>query len=227
MKKMYSVKEISEILGVSKPTVQRAIVTAAIEATAEQTQKRYYDQAKTAQIIELVSPGFDVSGLFPVNQTETQTDTPTKTDTNQSQQTETYQKETDTNQKETVETETQTDTTAAKALQTAIEALQKELEAKNRQIEAQEGQINILLQTIQTQNDTISGLTESIKSAQALAAGDKLLLLDKKNTQEEKTVIDAQEAPAGETLPDDQEETAAGQPEKKGFFSRLWHNLTN
>lgn len=131
MKSEYSVKEIADLLSVSKPTIQRTIIAAGIEPTTEKSQKRYYDQDKTAQIIGLVSPGFDISEIISPDQTETGTETPTenrhKTDTNQPTQTETDQNK--------------ANETAIQALQTALKALQTELDAKNKQIEELHGMI--------------------------------------------------------------------------------------
>ena len=46
----FTVKDLAELLGVSKPTIQRAINAAAIEADREDGQTRYYRHASAAAI---------------------------------------------------------------------------------------------------------------------------------------------------------------------------------
>ena len=59
----FTVKDLAEILGVSKPTIQRAINAAAIEADREDGQTRYYSHAAAAAISAKVKPDFDFSAL--------------------------------------------------------------------------------------------------------------------------------------------------------------------
>ena len=71
----FTVKDLAEILGVSKPTIQRAINAAAIEAIREDKQTRYYDEAAAAAISAKVKPDFDFSACVGEPQ---QTETPTQ-----------------------------------------------------------------------------------------------------------------------------------------------------
>ena len=71
----FTVKDLAEILGVSKPTIQRAINAAAIAANREDKQTRYYDEAAAAAISAKVKPDFD---FFACVGEPTQTETPTQ-----------------------------------------------------------------------------------------------------------------------------------------------------
>lgn len=115
----------------------------------------------------------------------------------------------------------QTDSTTTKALEIALEALRTELETKNRQLEEKDRQINSLLQTV-------NGLSENLKTAQALAAGDKkkLFALEAKEEQEAEKIIDPVTAQSSTDTATGNTTAAPEAPEteKKGFFSffRKW-----
>lgn len=64
---MYRVKEIADLIGVSKPTVQKVINENFFEADRiEKNKFRYYSVEKTTHIIRLIKPDFDFS-LLPKN----------------------------------------------------------------------------------------------------------------------------------------------------------------
>ena len=71
----FTVKDLAEILGVSKPTIQRAINAAAIEANREDKQTRYYNLDAAAAISAKVKPDFDFLACVG---DATQTETPTQ-----------------------------------------------------------------------------------------------------------------------------------------------------
>lgn len=59
MNKLYTVKEIADILQVSKPTVQRAINMLEIEAEKEDNKhSRYYSYENTKKIVDRINPDF-------------------------------------------------------------------------------------------------------------------------------------------------------------------------
>ena len=60
----FTVKQIAELLSVSKPTVQKAIKELAIEPErAQNNNRRYYSYADTVAIIKAVNPSYDFSLL--------------------------------------------------------------------------------------------------------------------------------------------------------------------
>ena len=68
----FTVKDLAELLGVSKPTIQRAINAAAIEADREEKQTRYYSFDAAAAISAKVRPDLDFSACVgDATQTET------------------------------------------------------------------------------------------------------------------------------------------------------------
>ena len=70
MDKLYTVKEIADLLQVSKPTVQRAINAVGIEADKEDNKhSRFYSVEKVRQIILSINADFDVASL--AKQTDT------------------------------------------------------------------------------------------------------------------------------------------------------------
>ena len=64
---MFTVKEIADFVGVSKPTVQKVINENFIEADKiEKNKFRYYSYEKTVFIIRILKPDFDFS-ILPKN----------------------------------------------------------------------------------------------------------------------------------------------------------------
>ena len=76
--KFYTVKEIADILGVSKTTVQKAIKAAAIECDKVEKNRQYYSLEKTKQIIIKANKDFDLDTLQVDLEVE---NSPTKTET--------------------------------------------------------------------------------------------------------------------------------------------------
>ena len=61
---MYTVKEIADLLGTSKPTVQKVINENFIEYDRiEKNKFRYYSYEKTIFIIRIIKPDFNFSNL--------------------------------------------------------------------------------------------------------------------------------------------------------------------
>ena len=70
MNRLYTVKEIADILNVSKPTVQRAINTNGIEADKEDNKhSRYYSYEKTKEIVDKINPDYII--IFEAQHTAT------------------------------------------------------------------------------------------------------------------------------------------------------------
>lgn len=76
--RFYTVKEIADILGVSKTTVQKAIKAAAIEFDKVEKNRQYYSFEKTKQIIVKANKDFDLDTLQVDLEVE---NSPTKTET--------------------------------------------------------------------------------------------------------------------------------------------------
>lgn len=256
MKKEYSVKEVASLLGVSKPTVQKVINDLKKEPVRiDRGQIRVYSLDDMMDVIRVVRPGLDVSE-FDNDRQEVQNLPPNAEKEVQNTANRCKdESQTGANDHQNLQNDRQEMQNAANALEMVLEALREELEAKNRQIAEKDKQLSEKdkqisekdkqienLQAIsQGQMEAIKGLTENLKAAQALAAGDKKLLFESRTATEEKETVAGEFVVASDPVTDDlkeqegaavvtdQEETALEEPEaeKKGFWARLWHSLTN
>ena len=221
----YTVKEIADLLGVSKTTIQKAIKAAAIDYDYVERNKYFYKLGKVKEIISSIRPDFDFTKLAN-SQTETdnsQTETNNQTDNSQMQgensQAETANSQTETdNQTANSQTETdnQTDnsqTGEIAALHRLIDLVQQQLAEKDKQLEIKDKQIAAL-------NDRLAEAMQLTQGQQYIAAADKTKQLMESKAAAE-APIEVTPAPAtknGETDP----LAAVEPPPKKGFWSRFF-----
>ena len=210
----YTVKEIADLLGVSKTTIQKAIKAAAIEFDYVERNKYFYKWDKVKKIISSIRPDFDFTKLAN-SQTETdnsQTETNNQTDNSQMQgehsQTETANSQT--------ETDNQTDnsqTGEIAALHRLIDLVQQQLAEKDKQLEIKDKQIAAL-------NDRLAEAMQLTQGQQYIAAADKT-----KQLMESKAAAEApiEVTPAPATKNGETDTLAAVEPPpKKGFWSRFF-----
>lgn len=210
----YTVKEIADLLGVSKTTIQKAIKAAAIEFDYVERNKYFYKWDKVKEIISSIRPDFDFTKLAN-SQTETdnsQTETNNQTDNSQMQgeysQTETANSQT--------ETDNQTDnsqTGEIAALHRLIDLVQQQLAEKDKQLEIKDKQIAAL-------NDRLAEAMQLTQGQQYIAAADKT-----KQLMESKAAAEApiEVTPAPATKNGETDTLAAVEPPpKKGFWSRFF-----
>jgi len=148
MKEYYKVKEIADLLEVSKTAIQNAIKAAGIDYDKKEANKHYYGLDKTKQIIASIRPDFDFS-IFANSPTETANsqsenaektaNSPTKTANSQS------------------ESDNSTNQQIVDELKRTISIFETELKEKNEQLKVKDKQIEALNNTIQMLNDTIQG----------------------------------------------------------------------
>ena len=187
--KFYTVKEIADILGVSKTTVQKAIKAAAIEFDKVEKNRQYYSFEKTKQIIVKVNKDFDLGTLQVGLEVE---NSPTKTE----------------NQTENSQILTENSPTIEKAL----EILEKQLDEKDSTIKDLQEKLAAAYSQITEQSKTIADLA---KKAQYITAADKTAqIMDKQQKQEE---MKASAAAADIVQTEPQEEQPKPQKEKKWF----------
>lgn len=215
--KEFTVKDLAEILSVSKPTIQRAINAAAIEASREESQTRYYNLEAAAAISAKVKPEFDFSACvggsdLPPHEAE-QTETPPR------------MTETDRNNEKFVaeQTETPPQNDSLEFMRAMLSTIQEQLAAKDKQIAAYEAQIAAKDKQIEDYSARLAEAMQLTRGQQYIAAADKQAeLLEAAAAAEvvtaEEPVISADKpAPAdGNTGTD----TAAAP--KKSFWSRLF-----
>ena len=201
--KFYTVKEIADILGVSKTTVQKAIKAAAIEFDKVEKNRQYYSFEKTKQIIIKANKDFDLDTLQVGLEVE---NSPTKTEN----QTENSQILTENSPTESENSKTQTENSPT--IEKALEILEKQLDEKDSTIKDLQEKLAAAYSQISEQSKTIADLATK---AQYITAADKTAqIMDKQQKQEE---MKASAAAADIEQTEPQEEQPKPQKEKKWF----------
>ena len=202
MEKLYTVKEIADLLSVSKPTIQRYINTAAIEPDKEENQCRYYNFDKAVKIIKAVNAEFDISRIAadheapqndaPQTATEPQNDAP--------------------------QTATPPQNAEIEILKSVIATIQEQLVIKDKQIANMDRQIAAYEDQITDYSKRLKEALELTKGQQYIAAADKTAqIMDKESAGKEN--INTAAADETITAAADQKEV---QTEKKSFWKRLF-----
>ena len=172
----FTVKDLAELLGVSKPTIQRAINAAAIEADREDGQTRYYSFDTAAAISAKVKPDFDFSAC--VGGSDTPPNVPPQT-----------------------ETPPQAD--SMEFMRAMLTTIQEQLAAKDKQIAAYEAQIAMKDKQIEDYSARLAEAMELTRGQQYIAAADKTagLLEAAANQENEEVIIAAAATGTGEEEP--------------------------
>ena len=190
----FTVKDLAELLGVSKPTIQRAINAAAIEASREDKQTRYYSLDAAAAISAKVKPDFDFWACF--GGSETPPHEPPQTETEPKQ----------------AATPPQT-AESLEFMKAMLSTIQEQLAAKDRQIAAYEAQIAMQNEQIKDYSDRLKEAMELTKGQQYIAAADKTAgLLEAAANREENEVEVIVADPAAGDIPD------PAAPEKRSLW---------
>ena len=212
MEKLYTVKEIADLLSVSKPTIQRYINTAAIEPDKEENQCRYYNFDKAVKIIKAVNAEFDISRIAADHEAP-QNDAPqTATPPQNEPQTATEP------QNDAPQTATPPQNAEIEILKSVIATIQEQLVIKDKQIANMDRQIAAYEDQITDYSKRLKEALELTKGQQYIAAADKTAqIMDKESAEKE----NINTAAADETI------TAAAdkkevQTEKKSFWKRLF-----
>lgn len=201
--KFYTVKEIADILGVSKTTVQKAIKAAAIEFDKVEKNRQYYSFEKTKQIIVKVNKDIDLGTLQVGLEVE---NSPTKTEN----QTENSPILTENSPTESENAKTQTENSPT--IEKALEILEKQLDEKDSTIKDLQEKLAAAYTQISEQSRTIADL--ATKSQYITAADKTAQIMDKKQKQNEmKASASADEV----IITEPQEEQTKPQKNKKWF----------
>ena len=214
MEKLYTVKEIAELLNVSKPTIQRYINTAAIEPDKEENQCRYYSYDKAVEIIKAVNAEFDISRIAADHEAPQNEAPQTATPPQNAQNTATEP------QNDAPQTATPPQNAEIDILKSVIATIQEQLVIKDKQIANMDRQIAAYEDQITDYSKRLKEALELTKGQQYIAAADKTAqIMDKESAGKENIVatnrtdheIDQPEQPKQEVL----------QKKKKNFFARL------
>ena len=207
MDKLYTVKEIADLLQVSKPTVQRAINAAGIEADKEDNKhSRFYSVEKARQIILSINADFDVASLAKQTDTsETFGETPQQTPQNDATQSETPQQTGD-----------------LELVKAMLTTLQGQLAAKDKQIAALEEQLVVKDRQINDYSARLAEAMELTKGQQYISAAEKVeRIAAAQAAPENEEVIIPVEPVQGEDTPAPPDGKAELPPQKKSFWQRL------
>ena len=212
MEKLYTVKEIADLLSVSKPTIQRYINTAAIEPDKEENQCRYYNFDKAVKIIKAVNAEFDISRIAADHEAP-QNDAPqTATPPQNAPQTATEP------QNDAPQTATPPQNSEIEILKRVSATIQEQLVIKDKQIANMDRQIAAYEDQITDYSKRLKEALELTKGQQYIAAADKTAqIMDKESAGKEN--INTAAADETITAAADQKEV---QTEKKSFWKRLF-----
>ena len=204
----FTVKDLAELLGVSKPTIQRAINAAAIEADREDGQTRYYSFDTAAAISAKVKPEFDFLGVVGGSDVPPHDATQTETPQNDAKHTAT------TPPNDATQTATPPQADSMEFMRAMLSTIQEQLAAKDRQIAAYEAQIAVKDEQIRDYSERLKEAMLLTKGQQYIAAADKTAgLLEAAANQEEEVIVAAAAGNAEEPV-----EPA----KKKGFWQKLF-----
>lgn len=208
MEKLYTVKEIAELLKVSKPTVQRAINAAAFEADKEDNKhSRFYSYEKAVQIIAAINADFDISLLaHQTETTETFGETPQQTPPNEAKQ-----------------TATPPQTSEFELVKAMLATIQEQLAAKDRQLAAYEEQLAIKDKQIEDYSARLAEAMQLTKGQQFIAAADKVERLTATPSDPEGEEVSVSPDPMQHTSEPAPEIVETEQPpQKKTFWQRIF-----
>ena len=182
----FTVKQISELLEVSKPTVQKAInELAIIPDRIEKNKYRVYSYEKSVAIIRAIKEDFDFEKLSekPPIQTEKP---PSDTD-----------KPLNVSEKPPIQTEKppiNNNSEELELLRTMLAVIQKQLEEKDRQISVKDKQIQDL-------SDRLAEAMQLTKGAQYITAADKTTELIEANNKQSQAAEEPIDVSIKEDMP--------------------------
>ena len=208
MDKLYTVKEIADLLQVSKPTVQRAINAAGIEADKEDNKhSRFYSVEKARQIILSINADFDVASLAK------QTDT-----------SETFgETSPQTPQNDATQSETPPQTGDLELVKAMLTTLQGQLAAKDKQIAALEEQLVVKDRQINDYSARLAEAMELTKGQQYIAAADKVERIAAAQTKSDREeVINVEEVVVETDEPAPHTGETEQPPQKKSIWQRMF-----
>lgn len=187
--KYYTMKDIADILKVSKTTVRKAIKAAAIDYDKVESNKYFYSIDKTKQIIKNINSDFDLRGL----QSDLETENSQTKFANSQTETEilTANSQTEIENSKTEFANSQTETENSKTIEVALNILEKQLNEKDNTIKDLQEKLAAAYTQIGEQSKTIADLAAK---AQYITAADKTAqLLDKQENNQEETKQDIKE----------------------------------
>ena len=192
--KDFTVKDIADLLKVSKTTVQKYIKAASIQYDYIERNKQFYSPEKAKEIIKSIKPEFDLSELGFANSQEETENSKTETE-NSKEKLEKSQTESENSQEKTANSEISADAT-----QRMLDMLQQEIEKKDKMITDLQEKLDKAYDKIADMADKAQYITAADKTAQ---------LMDKQQKKEDTEIVSA-------AAPDPE-----APKEKKSFFAKI------
>ena len=229
----YTIKQISEYLEVTKPTVQKIVNDLELEPVRTDNRNcQYYSYQDTVRIIQNRKPDFDLS-LLPEPQSEaeglqseagelqSETEKPQNRTAKTENETEKLENFSEKPQNQTANPQSEAEAEQAHQIQNGnqreldllqelVKTIQKELEEKNKQLEIKDKQIQDL-------SDRLAEAMQLTRGQQYIAAADKTKDLVDKEAEPDTIVVSPAAVPS-HTEPDPEEE----RPKKKGILARIF-----
>lgn len=206
----FTTKQLAELLGVSKPTVQKAINELAIQPERKDNNNRgYYSYADTVAIIKAVKPSFDFAllakfGEKPQSETAKLQNEPPKAAK--------LQNLAQNSDEQTAKPPNE----ELELLRSMLSVIQEQLKEKDKQLEVKDKQIQDL-------SDRLAEAMQLTRGQQYIAAADKtteLLETDSKRGQQEEPIVEVNGAAADNTKRAAAQEDDTKQ--KMSFWKRLF-----
>lgn len=218
--KDYTVKEIAELLDVSKPTVQKVINDLSIEPVRiEKNKFRFYSYADTVGVIKAIKPDFEFEKLQNVcEKSQNETEKPKSEFEKLQNETEKQPNQTEKSQTETEKPKNNGNSEELELVRSMLALIQEQLKEKDNQLAIKDKQIQDL-------NDRLAEAMELTRGQQYITAADKTAQLMEKTevedviVSEEKEQMDKTAAAATYKEAADNEDKP---PQKKGFLSKLF-----
>ena len=212
--KDYTVKEIAELLEVSKPTVQKVVNDLSLEPVRiEKNKYRFYNYADTVAIIRVIKPDFEFEKLQNVSE-KLQSETAKQPNETEKSQIETAKQPIDTEKPQT-DTEKQPNTAKSEEL----ELMKSMLSLIKEQLKEKDNQLAIKDKQIQDLNDRLAEAMELTRGQQYITAADKTAQLMEKTEVDE--MVGNSEEPAA-TVKEKTIDVEELPPQKKSLWGRLF-----
>ena len=232
----YTIKQISEYLEVTKPTVQKIVNDLELEPVRTDNRNcQYYSYQDTVRIIQNRKPDFDLS-LLPEPQSEaeglqseagelqSETEKPQNRTAKTENETEKLKNFSEKPQNQTANPQSEAEAEQAHQIQNGnqreldllqelVKTIQKELEEKNKQLEIKDKQIQDL-------SDRLAEAMQLTRGQQYIAAADKTKDLVDKEMEKEADTIDVSPAAVPSHIEPDPEEERP--QKKKGILARIF-----
>ena len=238
MMEYYSVKDIAELLNISKTTVQRYIDKADIKADKQETQRNLYQEKTAAVIVRMIKPDYLFTADYwsasilqePPQDTTTplhETETPPRQTTTPLQET---AADTTTPLQETTippqETAAPLQLTELELLKKAMDMLQQELDQKNKDIAFYKELIkdySLKLEEAQraTRREQELSAADKMKSLQEAAERPQQPQKDYEEVQQEPEPGNTAGAAAAEPTSQEEHKEPIKEEASKGIFSRI------